>query len=265
MTQCDPRGTAYDATGPEGAPVAVLVRGLGLNRAVWQWMAPVLAARFRVASYDFLGHGESPAPKGQPTLRDLSEQLVALLDHLGVAKAAIVGVSLGGMVARRMAQDHADRVSALVILHSAHLRSPKAQAAIRFRVAQAKEHGPATTVELALERWYTDACRAARPDLMALTRGWVLANDPKDYPKHYRILADGVEEIITPMPAIICPTLVVTGDEDYGNDPEMSIAIATEISGARLMILRGLRHMALAESPKSVNDPVRDFLTEVLK
>ncbi len=62
MTLRDPHGTAYDLTGPDGAPVVVLVHGLGLNRAVWQWMIPDLAQRFRVLTFDFLGHGESPPP-----------------------------------------------------------------------------------------------------------------------------------------------------------------------------------------------------------
>lgn len=265
MTLYDPQGTAYELTGPQEAPVVVLVHGLGLNRAVWQWLLPVLAARFRVLCYDVLGHGDSPPPRGQPVLRDLSEQLAALMDHLGIARAAVVGFSLGGMVARRFAQDHADRVSALVILHSAHRRSEKAQAAILFRVTQAEEHGPAATVELALERWYTEACRASRPDLMELTREWVLANDPKVYPRLYRILAHGVDEILAPVPPIRCPALVLTGDEDFGNGPEMSAAIAAEIPGARLVILNHLRHMALAEDPEAVNRPVLAFLVDVLR
>ena len=69
---------------------------------------------------------------------------------------------------------------------------------------------------------------------------------------------------MAPKPPITCPTLVLTGDEDYGNSPEMSVAIATEISRARLVILKGLRHMALAENPPAVNRPVVNFLTEVL-
>ena len=153
----------------------------------------------------------------------------------------------------------------MAILHSAHRRSEKAQAAILFRVAQADEHGPAATVELALQRWYTEACQTSRPDLMDLTRQWVLANDPKVYPKLYRILAHGVDEIVAPQPPITCPTLVLTGDEDHGNNVEMSTAIATEIPRARLVILKGLRHMALAEDPPAVNRPVVDFLTKVLR
>jgi (E)-2-((N-methylformamido)methylene)succinate hydrolase len=259
----DPQGTAYDLTGPKDAPVVVLIHGLGLTRAVWQWMLPDLS-RFRTFTYDLIGHGQTAPPEGQPTLKDLAAQLAALLDHLQIEKAAIVGFSLGGMVARRFAQDYRSRTTAMVILHSAHRRSEKAQAAILFRVAQAEEHGPAATVELALERWYTDAARTTRPDLMNLTRQWVLANDPAVYPKLYRILAHGVEEIVAPTPPISVPTLVLTGDEDHGNGPAMSAAIALEIAGARLVILRGLRHMALAENPQAVNRPVGDFLTEVL-
>lgn len=259
----DPHGTAYDLTGPEDAPVVVLIHGLGLTRAVWQWMLPDLH-RFRVVTYDLIGHGQSAAPKGQPSLKDLADQLAALLDRLNIDQAALVGFSLGGMVARRFAQDYPQRTTALAILHSAYRRSPQAQTAIEIRVTQAEAEGPAATVEAALKRWYTDAARSTRPGLMDLTRQWVLANDPKVYPKLYRILANGVDEVSAPQPPITAPTLVLTGDEDHGNSPEMSAAIATEIPRSRLVILKGLRHMALAEDPPAVNRPVRDFLTEVL-
>jgi pimeloyl-ACP methyl ester carboxylesterase len=259
----DPNGTVYVLSGPADAPVVVLIHGLGLTRAVWQWMLPDLA-RFRTLTYDLIGHGETAPPQGQPALKDLSDQLAALLDHLGIDRAALVGFSLGGMIARRFAQDHPTRTLALAILNSAHRRSEKAQGAILFRVAEAEAHGPAATVELALDRWYTEAARRARPDLMDLTRQWVLANDPKVYPRLYRILAHGVDEVVAPSPPISCPTLVLAAEEDRGNSPEMSAAIAAEIPKARLVILKGLRHMALAEDPPAVNRPVVDFLTKVL-
>ena len=255
-----PDGTAYDLAGRDRAPVVVLIHGLGLNRACWQWLAPGLAARYRVLSYDLPGHGESAAPPADPTLKTLSDHLTGLLDHLGMERAAIVGFSLGGMIARRFAQDHPARVTALGILHSPHKRSDTAQAAILARVAQAKSDGPQATVEAALERWFTDAYRAENPAMMDLVRGWVLANDRNIYPHIYRILATGIDEIVSPDPAIACPALVITGTEDYGNGPEMTHAIAAEIKGAEALVLPGLRHMALAEDPDAVNLPLIAFL-----
>jgi pimeloyl-ACP methyl ester carboxylesterase len=257
-------GTAHDLTGPDDAPVVVLIHGLGLTRAIWQWLVPALHDRFRVLTYDLIGHGESAPPVGQPTLRDLADQLALLLDDLDIDRAALVGFSLGGMIARRFAQDYPARTTALAILHSAYRRSPEAQAAIEVRVAQAETSGPAATVEAALARWYTEQALASRPDLMNLTRRWVLANDPKVYPRLYRILATGLDEVCTPDPPLTAPTLVLTADADQGNSPGMGAAIAAEIPGARLVILKGLRHMALAEDPPAVNRPVVDFLIEVL-
>jgi pimeloyl-ACP methyl ester carboxylesterase len=100
--------------------------------------------------------------------------------------------------------------------------------------------------------------------MMDLVRSWVLANDPAVYPRLYRILAEGIDEIVSPDPPISRPALVITGDEDFGNGPEMSAAIAAEIFGAECLILKGLRHMALAEAPEAVNAPVRAFLERTL-
>lgn len=259
-----PDGTAYDLRGPEGAPLVALIHGVGLNRQCWQWALPALTDRYRVVTYDFWGHGDSPDPPETPSMILMSRQLQGVLDACGADRAAIVGFSMGGMIARRFAQDVPERVTALAILHSPHQRTPEAQAAIRARVAQAETTGPSSTVEAALERWFTEAYRAANSEMMELVRGWVTANDPAVYHTVYRLLAEGVAELVAPEPPITCPALVLTGEEDFGNGPEMTRAIAAEIPGAEVHILKGLRHMALAEDPQAVNGPLRTFLDRVL-
>ncbi|SFE99438.1 3-oxoadipate enol-lactonase [Sulfitobacter brevis] len=255
-----PDGTEFDITGPKGAPVVVLIHGLGLNKECWQWTTPALTDSFRVLSYDLFGHGMSKAPPRMPDLSLFSQQLADLLDHCDIARATIVGFSLGGMIARRFAQDAPQKTRALGILHSPHKRSDAAQAAILKRVDQAREMGPTSTVEAALERWFTDAFRVANPDIMETVRGWVTANEKPIYHTIYRVLAEGIDEIVAPNPPINCPALVITGDEDYGNGPEMAHAIAAEITGAKTLVLSGLRHMALAEAPEALNVPLRKFL-----
>ncbi|RKF16798.1 alpha/beta fold hydrolase [Roseovarius spongiae] len=258
-------GTVTERSGDPGAPSVVLVHGLGMQQAAWQWQRPALEAGFDVITYDLFGHGDSAAPPEEPSLSLLSAQLGGVMDHWGIDRAAVVGFSLGGMIARCFAQDHPDRVTALAILHSPHRRSAAAQQAIVERVETAATDGPAATIEAALERWFTDDFRAANPEMMDRVRGWVLANDRDVYPRLYRVLATGIDEIVAPSPPIAAPTLVITGDEDYGNGPEMSQAIAAEIEGAELLILRGLRHMALAEDPDAINAPLADFLSRCLK
>lgn len=256
-------GTRFEWHGDDG-PAVALIHGLGLNRHMWQWQLPALTPRYRVLVYDLYGHGESPKPPSQANLALFSDQLRRLLDEADVERCALGGFSLGGMIARRFALDHADRLSALAILNSAHERTEAQRDAILKRVAQVREQGPSSTVEAALERWFSDDFRAGNPDVMDLVRRWVMANDKEVYPDIYRVLADGVDEIVEPIRTIRCPTLVMTGEQDFGNSPEMTKAIAEGIAGARAMILPGLRHMALAEAPAVFNQALVSFLDEAL-
>lgn len=259
MQRATPAGTAYELHG-SGKQTVVLVHGLGLNRRSWQWQVPALAQHYSIIIYDLHGHGESSVPPATPSLTVFSGQLRELLDHLGVAKADVFGFSLGGMIARRFAMDHAERIGSLGILHSAHARDKAAHDAIQARVVQAAQDGPAATVDAALERWFTEEFRRQNPQMMAEVRGWILANRKEVYAPIYQVLVDGVTELVAPQPAISCPTLVLTADEDHGNSPAMGRAIAAEIAGSELVILPCLRHMALAEAPEVFNACLLSFL-----
>ena len=254
--------TAWDLQG-EGPPV-VLIHGFGLNRAMWQWQLPALTPHFSVLTYDLLGHGESAPPDGTPGLAMFSAQLLRLMDRCAIERAAIVGFSLGGMIGRRFALDRTGRLSALAILNSPHDRSPAEREAVRARVRQTEAEGPSANVDSALERWFTPVFRAEAPDTVTLVRNWIMANDPAVYPRIYRVLAEGDAEIVRGLERIACPTLVMTGADDPGNTPAMARAMAGLIPGARLAILPGLRHMALAETPEAVNEPLCAFLRDTL-
>ena len=99
--------------------------------------------------------------------------------------------------------------------------------------------------------------------MMDEVRRWILANRKDVYAPIYQVLVDGVTELVAPSPPIAAPTLVMTGEEDYGNSPAMSRAIAAEIPGSELVILPGLRHMAPAEAPELFNARLLAFLSRV--
>lgn len=252
--------TSYDFYGPPGAPVLVLVHGLGLTRATWDALVPVLAGSYRVLTYDLCGHGESALPAALPSLTVLSAQLAVLLDELGIARATIIGFSLGGMINRRFALDHPSRVAALVILNSPHERGPEAQRLVEERAAQTGAGGPAANIDSTLDRWFTPQFRHDRPDVVAQIRAWVLENDPVNYAQHRQVLAGGVVELIRPAPPITVPTLVMTCEHDSGSTPAMSYAIAAEIAGAKTEIVPGLQHLGLIERPDLFTGAILRFL-----
>ena len=255
-------GTYYSLFGSTNN-VIVLIHGLGLNQEMWEWQIDALCKDYSVLTYDLTGSGQSAAPEGTPSLSMFSVQLADLLEELGIERAIVAGFSLGGMIARRFAMDFPDRVKALAILNSAHKRDAAAHDAIQARVYQAEKEGPAATVDAALGRWFTSDYRDAHPEVMDFIKDTILANDKAIYPKNYQVLVDGVEELIAPNPPISCPALVMTAEEDYGNSPEMSAAISSEISGSELVILPGLRHMAMVEAPEMFNMQLLNFLNRV--
>lgn len=258
-------GTSYDLTGPIGAPVLVLLHGLGLTRAMWDAIVPDFAQEYRVLTYDLCGHGQSALPKEKPSLTVLSDQLAALLDELRAARATIIGFSLGGMINRRFAMDHPSRVEALVVLNSPHERSPEAQRLVESRAAQTDAGGPSATIDSTLERWFTPQFRQGAPNVVATVRALVLANDPGNYTRHRQVLANGVVELIRPAPPITVPTLVMTCEHDSGSTPAMTHTIASEIAGAQSVIVPGLQHLGLIERPDLFTQSILPFLARNLQ
>lgn len=249
--------TSYEVHG-DGSPV-VMIHGLGMNRAMWQWQIDELSPHYKLITYDLLGHGESDKPPAPYTMPQMVAQVADLMDETCIERAAIVGFSLGGLIAQAFALEYSDRVSAIAILNSGHARSEESRDAIMQRVRQAEDGGPAATVDEALQRWFSDDFAAKSPQVLDMVRDWILANDPDVYPAVYRLLAVadlGLEDAIA---GIRCPALVVTGEEDFGNSVEMAREMAVKIPHSELTILPGLRHMALAEDPAQMNRILLDF------
>jgi (E)-2-((N-methylformamido)methylene)succinate hydrolase len=255
--------TAFAAEGD--GPTVVLIHGLGLARGMWDGQVAALSRRFRTLRYDLLGHGESARPRGAFEMLHFVAQLDELLDGLALDRCALVGFSLGGMIARAYAIARPDRVGALIVLNSPHGRTEAERAAVRARAEQAATDGPGATVEAALERWFTAGFAAAQPEVLERVRCAILANDPEVYPHAYRVLAEGDAALVEPIAEIRCPTLVLACEDDRGNSPAMAQAMAATIPGAKVEIVPGLRHMGLVEDPGAINALIVPFLDEALR
>lgn len=262
-------GTVFDIycaddKGADDRPVIALVHGLGLTRATWDRHIPHLAEHYRILNYDLYGHGDSTSPPRQPDLSLFAEQLAELMDELEIARSAIVGFSLGGMINRRFAMNYPTRVWALGILNSPHERGVEAQKLVEERAARSDEGGPGATLDATIERWCTPEFIRDHADVISRIRSWVLANDPAIYAQCRHVLAHGVLELIRPVVPVTVPSLVMTCAHDSGSTPAMSHAIASEIEGAETIIVPKLQHMGLVEAPMLFAEPVRNFLDNII-
>ena len=257
-------GTAYQLSGPDEAPVVVLIHGIGLNRHIWRAYEPVLAKEYRVLSYDLFGHGDSAGCAQILSLTGFAEQLRQLLDELGIEQCAVLGFSMGGMINRRFAISHPQRCTALVVLNSPHERSPEAQALVEERAAQTSEGGAAATLEAALQRWFTAEYLRTQQQTVAEVSEWILATDRQSFEQTRQVLVHGVKELIRPQPPVDSPTLVMTCENDSGSTPSMAMAIASEIDGAQTIVVPRLKHMGMFEQPALFIDPAMQFLARNL-
>jgi 3-oxoadipate enol-lactonase len=238
---------SYTEGGPADAPVVVLSNSLGATRGMWDPQVPALAERFRVVTYDTRGHGDSPSPAGPYTLDDLVDDVVALLDRLGVRRAHVAGLSLGGMTAMRLAAREPERVGRLAVLCS----SAKAEGqGYLERAAAVRAGGTAPLAPAVVGRWLTPGYAAARPDLVARLEAMVAGADDEGYASCAEVVAH--LDLREDLGRISAPTLVVSGAEDAALPPEHQQAIVDGIAGAELLTVSPAAHLANLEQPLQV-------------
>ncbi len=239
-----------DATvdGPEDAPVVVLSNSLGATRAMWDPQVPVLAERYRVVTYDTRGHGASPAPAGPYALDDLVDDVLALLDRVGARRAHVVGLSLGGMTALRLAAREPQRVHRLAVLCSSAKTDPQG---FLDRAAAARADGTGSFAPAVASRWLTPPYAAAHPDLVARLEGMIAGCDDEGYAACAEVVAR--VDLREDLGRITAPTLVVSGAEDPALPPPHQQAIADGMAGAELLSVSPGAHLANLELPLRIS------------
>jgi len=249
----------YEVAGQ--GPTVVLIHGFGLDMRMWDPQAGPLADRFMTVRYDCRGFGASgPLDPGVPYTH--AGDLVALLDHLGVDRAVLVGLSFGGRVALQTALAVPDRVHGLVLLDAVLDGVPWDPESARAldEVARQVQAGG---VRAGREAWLAHPLFAAareRPDLAD-----ALAVMVAGYPGQHWLGQDPHRQSRPPIEVLeelAVPTLVVVGERDVPGFREMSAVLARRIPGAAYRVVAGAGHMVSMEQPKAVGELLIQFAGE---
>jgi 3-oxoadipate enol-lactonase len=243
--------------GPDDAPVLVLLNSLGTDLRMWDAQAAALADELRIVRCDARGHGASPTAPAPWTLADLGRDVLALLDSLGIERASVCGVSLGGATAVWLAAHAPDRVERLVACFtSAYFGPPDPWLE---RAATVRADGVGAVSEGVLSRWFTDAIE---PDLRARMKAMLEATPPDGYAAATEVVA--ALDLRDDLAAVVAPTLVVSGAEDTATPPAQGRALAAGIPGANFTELPATAHLGNVERPDAVTDLIRAHLRKEL-
>jgi pimeloyl-ACP methyl ester carboxylesterase len=248
----------YEVTG-DGPPV-VLGHSLLCDASMWRGVAPALATRYRVINVEVRGHHRSTAPRGF-TLEDLAGDWLAILDHEQVGRAALVGLSMGGMTAMRLALAAPQRVAAMALIDSNGDREDAIKRA-RYAVMAAiyRGFGMVKAIEpKVLDIMLGRTSRQRDPKLVDEVRAIVATHKKAQLSRAIRAV-NGRGTILDRLGAIACPTLVVVGDEDQATPVEKSERLASAIPGARLEIVPELGHLSALEDPAAILGKIEPFL-----
>jgi 3-oxoadipate enol-lactonase len=245
---------SYVVDGSDG-PVLLLSNPLGTTRDLWAPQAAPLAARFRVVRYDTRGHGASQAPEDGYTLERLGADVVAILDDLGVARAHVAGMSLGGLTAMQLGLAAPDRVDRLVLANTAARIGSRE--IWESRIVQVRTEGLASVAAAALDRWFTPAFRAREPELAAASQAMLLGISPIGYAGCAGVLRDA--DLRDEVSRIDRPVLVITGAHDPVTTPADAAFLCERIAGARACTLDAA-HFSNVEAADAFTAALLDFL-----
>jgi 3-oxoadipate enol-lactonase len=245
---------AYTLLG-DGPPVVVL-HGWACNRHFWQSQVEALSADHLVLAPDFRGHGESDVPAGGYTLERLAEDVHEIMSAMNMAPAAVVGHSMGGMVAQKLALGHPQDLSALVLVATA-AADPDGRLISGRIAAETLETGYHAAFQRYFPGWFpSDGDRAltewVRSQMLRTPERVALAL-VEDY-KNFDFRDD--------LPGVRVPTLVVSASSDASTVPARSEEIARLIPGARLAVIERAGHFVQLERPVEVTAALQEFLSD---
>lgn len=260
--QIDDNQIAYTDTGI-GPPI-LMVHGYPFNRTLWDEQVEALSSRHRVIAPDLRGFGESDAAPGTATMNLMARDLALLLNHLGIVRAAVCGLSMGGYVALALYKQLPSRIRALVLADTRAQPDTEDAKQTRFQQAEkALSEGMAGIADGMLPKLLTPETVSKHPEVVKRVRDMMLKTKPEGAAAALRGMAerDDQTELLA---KITVPALILVGAEDAITPVADSEKMHAAISGSHLVVLENAGHVSNIERTEKFNDALLSFLKESL-
>ncbi|WP_219725973.1 3-oxoadipate enol-lactonase [Janthinobacterium sp. ROICE36] len=245
----------YRTDGDRAKPCLLLSNSLGTDLSMWDAQADALAGDFFVVRYDTRGHGQSASGSAPFGIGRLGLDVVALLDHLDIARTAFCGISMGGLTGQWLGIHQPQRLTKLVLANTAARIGGAAP--WQLRAEQVRCDGMAAVAGSAAARWFTPQFLQRAPDTVARMVDALRDQDAGGYAACCEALAQA--DLHACVGTIAVPTLIIVG----GHDPVTTIDdgrwLQQQIAGARLVNLPA-SHISNIEAADLFTEQLRTFL-----
>jgi pimeloyl-ACP methyl ester carboxylesterase len=249
----------YEVHG-DGPQTLVMIHGATLHSGVFREQTPEFAREFRTVLFDNRGAGRTDQPDEPYTMRQLADDTARLMNVLQIGRAAVLGVSMGGMIAQELAIDHPERLSCLILACTHFGGKGAIQPPPEMQAAMAA--GSTATAEqrqLQLKAAFSDETLEQRPEVVAKVNEIRAVHPMPPFALKRRMQALTGHDTADRLQAITIPTMVLTGREDRLVAPGNARLIAERIPNAMLKELPG-GHVFFIEHPELSNPLVIDFI-----
>jgi len=249
----------YEVDGPDGAPWVTFSNSLAADLTMWDVQAEHFKDRYRVLRYDTRGHGKSEPLRGPYTLDMLAADVLALWEELKVTKSHFVGLSLGGMTAQCLALNNTDRLHSMAVCDSRADCPEGYRTNWHQRIPEVEKNGMEPLVEPTIQRWFTDDCRSAHPDMMDRVRNMIRSTSSLGYIGCAHAIL-GLD-YLSQLKDISLPAIFIVGAQDGGTPPEAAQDMHKEVSGSQYAEIDPAAHVSNMENPDAFNNVLDNFLS----
>jgi 3-oxoadipate enol-lactonase len=245
-------------------PVVVLLHGFPLSRDMWQPQEEALAkAGFRLVTPDLRGFGESEVPDGPYSMSLFSDDVIALLDYLGIDRAVFGGMSMGGYILLDLLERYPERVVAACFITTRSTSDSEAAKAGRLALLErTKRSGNRSLAELSIATLLTGETLKRNPELVSTVYRWMTSVDIRGIEGALHALLDR-KDYSPLLGNFNLPCLVIGADQDSTVQPEDLRILTKGLPNSELCMIPQAGHMANLEQPEAFNDCLLRFLRKV--
>lgn len=248
----------YEVQGA-GEPTVAFIHDRAGTHNVWRRQAEALAHRCRTVTFDSRGVGQSTLGECEYTVELLADDVAGLLDHLGVERACLAGISMGGGVAQMCALRHPDRVDSLVLVSTSSEFAPATRTRMRDEAAEIEKHGVDTPMlDAMVSRWFSPSFACDNQHVVDDVRSAILRIDP--HILALRSWANAERDFTTRLSEITCPVLYVGGEADPMDPARHARRYRRELADLTVRLVPNASHYVPVEAAGECSTLLADFI-----